>query len=179
MYPRPPDHAGQRRGKPVSSSFLPNIIGAHLLFERRGRVLLGLRPPDALFAANVWHVPAGHVERESVRACAVREAGEELGVIVEEPDLELVHTVHLLGADAEDAVPRLQLFFRAHQWRGEPRVMEPDRCVEWRWWPLHSLPDPTVEYTVAALEGIASGWSYTVSLPHSFVGMVGQRPARR
>lgn len=163
----------------MSSSFLPNIIGAHLLFERRGRVLLGLRPPDALFAANVWHVPAGHVERESVRACAVREAGEELGVIVEEPDLELVHTVHLLGADAEDAVPRLQLFFRAHQWRGEPRVMEPDRCVEWRWWPLHSLPDPTVEYTVAALEGIASGWSYTVSLPHSFVGMVGQRPARR
>ncbi|MDT0453129.1 NUDIX hydrolase [Streptomyces hesseae] len=161
-------------------SFLPNIVGAHLLFERRGHVLLGLRPPDALLAANVWHVPAGHVERESVRACAVREAGEELGVIVDEPDLELVHTVHLLDADAdaEDTVPRLQLFFRAHRWRGEPRVMEPDRCVEWRWWPLHALPDPTVEYTVAALEGIASGWSYTAMGWPAVPGAIGGRPPR-
>ncbi|MEV4443414.1 NUDIX domain-containing protein [Streptomyces sp. NPDC049577] len=140
-------------------SFLPNVLGAHLVFERDGHVLLGLRPPDALFAANVWHVPAGHVERESARACAVREAREELGVTVHEPDLELVHTVHLLGA--ENTVPRLQLFFRVHRWHGEPRVMEPDRCVKWQWWPLHTLPEPTVEYTVAALEGIAHGWPYT------------------
>ncbi|MFF4531611.1 NUDIX domain-containing protein [Streptomyces sp. NPDC001407] len=138
---------------------MPNIVGAHLMFERKGDVLLGLRPPDALFGANVWHVPAGHVERESVRACAVREAGEELGVAVAESDLELVHTVHLL--DADGAVPRLGLFFRVHQWEGEPRVMEPDRCVQWQWWPLRDLPDPTVEYTVAALEGIAQGWPYT------------------
>ncbi|MFI9307191.1 NUDIX hydrolase [Streptomyces triculaminicus] len=138
---------------------LPNIVGAHLLFERRGHVLLGLRPPDALFEANVWHAPAGHVERESVRACAVREADEELGITVAEPDLELVHTVHLLHAD--NSVPRLQLFFRVHRWQGEPQLMEPDRCVEWRWWPLHALPEPTVEYTVAALEGMANGWPYT------------------
>ncbi|MBO0654569.1 NUDIX domain-containing protein [Streptomyces triculaminicus] len=138
---------------------LPNTVGAHLLFERRGHVLLGLRPPDALFAANIWHVPAGHVERESVRACAVREADEELGITVAEPDLELVHTVHLLHAD--NSVPRLQLFFRVHRWQGEPQLMEPDRCVEWRWWPLHALPEPTVEYTVAALEGMANGWPYT------------------
>ncbi|MBZ6475422.1 NUDIX hydrolase [Streptomyces griseocarneus] len=148
-------------------SFLPNIVGAHLLFQRRGQVLLGLRPPDTLSATHVWHVPAGHVERESARACAVREAGEELGVIVAEPDLELVHTVHLLDTDAAatdanaHAVPRLQLFFRVHRWHGEPRLMEPGQCVKWQWWPLHALPDPTVEYTVAALEGIANGWPYT------------------
>ncbi|MCQ8774299.1 NUDIX hydrolase [Streptomyces telluris] len=142
-------------------SFQPNIVGAHLVFENKGHVLLGLRTPDALFAANVWHVPAGHVEWESARACAVREAEEELGITVAEPDLELVHAVHLLDAGDAEAVPRLQLFFRVHRWHGEPQLMEPDRCVEWRWWPLHALPEPTVEYTVAALEGIAHGWPYT------------------
>ncbi|MEU1820138.1 NUDIX domain-containing protein [Streptomyces roseifaciens] len=142
-------------------SFQPNVVGAHLVFEDKGHVLLGLRTPDALFAANVWHVPAGHVERESARACAVRGADEELGITVAEPDLELVHAVHLLDAGDAEAVPRLQLFFRVHRWHGEPQLKEPDRCVEWRWWPLHALPDPTVEYTVAALEGIAHGWPYT------------------
>ncbi|RLU82486.1 NUDIX hydrolase [Streptomyces griseocarneus] len=140
-------------------SIVRNIVGAHLVFERKGHVLLGLRPPDALFGANVWHVPAGHVELESARACAVREAGEELGVTVAEHELELVHTVHLL--DADDSVPRLQLFFRVHRWDGEPRLMEPERCVKWQWWPWHGLPDPTVEYTVAALEGIANSQPYT------------------
>ncbi|MEV4743270.1 NUDIX domain-containing protein [Streptomyces sp. NPDC049555] len=140
-------------------SFQPTIVGAHLYFERHGEVLLGLRPPDALFGAHAWHVPAGHVERESARACAVREAAEELGITVAEPDLELVHTVHLRGR--EGGLPRLQLFFRVHRWSGEPQLREPDRCVEWRWWPLRALPDPMVEYTVAALEGMAHGWPYT------------------
>ncbi|MEU5425882.1 NUDIX domain-containing protein [Streptomyces olivoreticuli] len=139
-----------------------NIIGAHLYFERDGHVLLGLRAPGAAFAGNVWHVPAGHVEHESVRACAVREAAEELGITVAARDLEMVHTVHVLdGVETGGGQPRLGVFFRVRRWDGEPKVMEPDRCVRWQWWPLCSLPNPTVPYTVAALEGIVNGWSYT------------------
>ncbi|MET9658720.1 NUDIX domain-containing protein [Streptomyces sp. NPDC006510] len=69
---------------------------------------------------------AGHVERESVRACLAREAYEEAGVVIEPADLTLVHTVHLLD-DHENAEPRIQLFFRAIQWSGEPEVREPDK----------------------------------------------------
>lgn len=102
---------------------------------------------------------AGHVERESARACVVREAAEEAGLRIEEDDLELVHTVHIL--DCPDSVPCLELFFHASRWAGEPRLLEPDRCTQWAWWPLDALPDPLVPYTRGAIEGIARGSAYT------------------
>ncbi|MGW7358386.1 NUDIX hydrolase [Streptomyces sp. NPDC054802] len=136
-----------------------NVIGAHLYLERDGHTLLGLRAPGVAYAPEHWHAPAGHVERESVRACVAREAGEEAGLVIAETDLTLVHTVHVL--DSEDAEPRLQLFFAAGRWEGEPRILEPDRCVRWTWWPLDALPDRTVPYTRAAIDGIRAGRSYT------------------
>ncbi|MFJ4465388.1 MULTISPECIES: NUDIX domain-containing protein [unclassified Streptomyces] len=137
-----------------------NVIGAHLFLERDGRTLLGLRHPGAAFAGGEWHALAGHVERESVRACLVREAYEEAGLVIEPADLTLVHTVHLLD-DHENAEPRIQLFFRATRWSGEPEVREPDTCMAWQWWPLDGLPDPMVRYTRAAIDGILTGTAYT------------------
>ncbi|GHB27937.1 hypothetical protein GCM10010377_17550 [Streptomyces viridiviolaceus] len=136
-----------------------NIIGGHLYLERDGTVLLGKRHPDSAYAPSTWHVPAGHCELEPVRRCVVREVAEETGIVVAEEDLTLVHTVHLL--DPVSPVPRMQLFFRPSRWRGEPRLLEPDRCLEWRWWPLDALPEPLVHYTRAALGAIARGETYS------------------
>ncbi|MEU9314980.1 NUDIX hydrolase [Streptomyces sp. NPDC048295] len=159
-YPAPPlpgspDDAGQGGAGAVK-----NVIGAHLFLERDGRTLLGRRHPDAEFAGGVWHALAGHVEWESVRACLVREAYEEAGIVVEPGDLTLVHTVHVLD-DRKGAEPRIQLFFRASRWFGEPEVREPDSCTAWQWWPLDGLPEPMVRYTRAAIDGILTGTAYT------------------
>ncbi|MEU3355134.1 NUDIX domain-containing protein [Streptomyces sp. NPDC037389] len=137
------------------------VIGAHLLFERDDRVLLGRRSPRSAFAPDTWHLPAGHVEGgESARRCAARESEEELGIAVREEDLQLVHVVHLLDSPG-DRVPRMQMFFRVGLWSGEPRLREPDRCSAWKWWPRLALPDPMVGYARVALEAIASGWPFT------------------
>jgi 8-oxo-dGTP diphosphatase len=136
-----------------------SILGVHMIFERGGRVLLGKRAPTAAFAPDTWHVPAGHVEDESARACAIREAAEELAVTVDDDGLELVHLVHL--RDPENNGPRVQLFFRVHRWKGEPINNETDRCTELAWWPTTALPTPLVDYTRAALAGIAHGRMYT------------------
>ncbi|WP_272898539.1 NUDIX domain-containing protein [Streptomyces sp. MOE7] len=65
--------------------------------ERDGAVLLGERGANAAFGAGEWHALAGHVEREAARACVVREAQEEAGLVLDAEDLTLIHTVHLLG----------------------------------------------------------------------------------
>ena len=35
-----------------------NVIGVHLVFERAGKVLLGLRSSTSAYAAGTWHLPA-------------------------------------------------------------------------------------------------------------------------
>jgi hypothetical protein len=79
--------------------------------------------------------------------------------VIAAEDVGFVHAVHLL--DAPGAQPRLQLVFRARQWQGERQVLEPDKCVSWGWWPVGALPEPTVAYTRAAIDGISHGRPYT------------------
>ncbi|MFH8342568.1 NUDIX domain-containing protein [Streptomyces sp. AM6-12] len=137
-----------------------HIVGVHLyLQDERGRVLLGLRHPDAAYAGDTWHFLAGHCEREAAVGCLVREAGEEAGLVIDPAGVELVHVVHLL--DPPTARPRIQLVFRARSWSGTPEVREPDRCAEWRWWPPESLPRQLVPYARTAIEGVLANRSYS------------------
>ncbi|MFJ8660294.1 NUDIX domain-containing protein [Streptomyces sp. NPDC093795] len=138
---------------------VPHIVGVHLYLERDGHVLLGRRHPDSAYAGNTWHVLAGHCEAESATACLVREAYEEAGLVIDPADLELVHTVHLVDRPGDQ--PRIGLFFRARHWEGTPELREPDKCVGWQWWSPKDLPEPTVPYTRAAIEGIQAGRPYT------------------
>ncbi|MEV7503195.1 NUDIX domain-containing protein [Streptomyces sp. NPDC093018] len=137
-----------------------HIVGVHLyLQDEHGRLLLGLRHPDAAFAADTWHFLAGHCEHEAAVNCLVREAEEEAGLLIDPAGVELVHVVHLL--DPPKARPRIQLVFRARTWSGSPEVLEPDRCAEWRWWRPEALPRQLVPYARTAIEGILAGRSYS------------------
>ncbi|MFD5514678.1 NUDIX domain-containing protein [Streptomyces sp. NPDC127066] len=137
-----------------------HIVGVHLhLQDEHGRILLGLRHPDSAFAPDTWHFLAGHCEREAAIACLIREAEEEAGLTIAPEDVELVHTVHLV--DSPTARLRIGLVFRARSWTGTPEVLEPDRCVEWRWWRPQDLPDAVVPYTRRAIDGILAGRPYS------------------
>ncbi|MFF3330583.1 NUDIX domain-containing protein [Streptomyces sp. NPDC002888] len=138
---------------------VPNVLGVHLYLERDGEVLLGLRHPDSAFAPLEHHFLAGHCEQESAVACLVREAQEEAGLVVDARDVDFAHAVHM--SHGPGTRPRLQLVFRARRWQGEPRVLEPDKCVGWDWWPADALPEPTVPYARAAIDGIRNGRLYT------------------
>ncbi|MFF8286817.1 NUDIX domain-containing protein [Streptomyces albus] len=156
----PRDSGRRRPAAPLPDGTALHVVGVHLyLQDERGRVLLGLRHPDAEFGANQWHLLAGHCMRESALACLCREAREEAGLTVDPAGAELVHLVHL--ADPPGAHPRMQLFFRAASWSGSPEVLEPDRCLAWRWWEPKDLPAETVPYTRLAIEGILAGRRYS------------------
>ncbi|GAA0612316.1 NUDIX hydrolase [Streptomyces crystallinus] len=137
-----------------------NGVGVHLhLEDAEGRVLLGLRHPDSKYAGDTWHYLAGRCEQESALSCLVREAWEEAGLIINPADVELAHVVHVV--DAPGSLPLMQLIFRARRWEGTPEVREPDKCLTWRWWPRHELPDRLVSYTRTAITAISEGRPYS------------------
>ncbi|MEV0533767.1 NUDIX domain-containing protein [Kitasatospora sp. NPDC050463] len=92
---------------------------------------------------------------ETVTRSMTREAEEELGILIAEEDLALVHTLHHL--DADDGRSRLQLFFRPARYDGQIRNAEPHKCEALRSWRLDQLPTDTVPYTVHALGEITRG----------------------
>ncbi|MGW3266378.1 NUDIX domain-containing protein [Streptomyces sp. NPDC001056] len=155
-----PPARGRRPRQDAPAGTELHIVGVHLyLQDEHDRILLGLRHPDAAYAGKTWHFLAGHCEREAAVGCLVREAEEEAGLLIDPAGVDLVHVVHLL--DPPTARPRVQLVFRARSFTGVPEVLEPDRCVEWRWWPPTDLPRELVPYARTAIEGILTGRAYS------------------
>ncbi|GAA1528410.1 NUDIX domain-containing protein [Nocardioides humi] len=118
-------------------------------------VLLQLRRHTGYMDGHWAAAAAGHVERgETAEAAARREALEEIAVA----DLDLVfatamqRTAHDLPIDE-----RIDFFFTARSWSGEPRIVEPAKCADLRWFPLSALPTPVVPHEAVVLAGLRSG----------------------
>ena len=52
---------------------------------------------------------------------------------------------------------RIDFFFTARSWSGEPRIVEPAKCAALDWFPLSALPDPVVPHELHVLHGIIDG----------------------
>jgi 8-oxo-dGTP pyrophosphatase MutT (NUDIX family) len=133
-------------------------------------VLLQLRQNTGYMDGRWAAAAAGHVERgETAYDAARREAHEELGI----DDLDLVFELTMQRTQRADPIDeRVDFFFTARSWRGEPQIVEPLKCAELRWWPLHGVPDGVVPHEARALASLGSGVPY---LTHGF----GSTPAWR
>ncbi len=133
------------------------VPAAYVLLLRDGQVLLQQRQNTGYMDGHWSCSAAGHVERgESVHAAAVREAYEELGVRIRQADLQPLCTVHRRQSE-RDGGQRVDFFFSASAWEGEPAVREPERNGGLRWASLSELPEPLVPVDAIALEMLRTG----------------------
>ncbi len=115
-------------------------------------VLLQLRQNTGYMDEHWAAAAAGHVEKgETAYDAARREAREEIGV--EDLDLTFVTSMQRTRS-AEPIDERIDFFFTAPRWSGEPRIVEPTKCAALRWFRLDALPDPVVPHELFALEGL-------------------------
>jgi 8-oxo-dGTP diphosphatase len=101
-----------------------------------------------------FSLPAGTLEpNETVRATAVREARDEVGIDLDPAALRHARLAHSRTAGND----RTGHFLVATHWSGEPRIREPDKHGELCRAPMSELPDRVIPYVRLALGVIAQG----------------------
>jgi 8-oxo-dGTP diphosphatase len=143
------------------------VPAAYVLLMRDGvtgpEVLLQLRRNTGFMDGHWAAAAAGHVEQgETAYDAARREAREELGIDEVALTFELTMQRTRGGEPIDE---RVDFFFSARTWTGEPRIMEPTKAADLRWCPLDALPDPVVPHELMALEHLGKGVPY---LTHGF-----------
>lgn len=149
-----------KRNKSIDQLFMSKrfqlISAVHLVLTQNDRVLL-LRRFQTGWMDGHYSMVAGHLDgQETMTQAMVREAKEEAGLIIDPKDLELVHMMHR-ASDSE----RIDVFFRASTWQGEPVNQEPHKCDALRWFDMHQLPQPMVPYIRDALVAIMQNQHYS------------------
>lgn len=86
-----------------------------------------------------WAIPGGKLEfGESIEHCASRECLEELGIEIQELKI-LGITNDIFTAEGRHYIT---IWIAANHKKGEPSIMEPEKCSEIGWFDLENLPKP-------------------------------------
>jgi 8-oxo-dGTP diphosphatase len=113
------------------------------------------------FMDGMWDFAgSGHVdENETARQAVVRECGEEIGIAVKVEDVSFAHVSHRLGRDGARAY--YDIYFLVRRYEGEPRIVEPHKCSEMRWFKVDGLPEDMIGIRREALEMYLEGVYYS------------------
>ena len=138
--------AAKERHKIVHGSCL-------VLLRNQGQEVLLQQHAATSYHPLHYGLISGHVEAgEFFTEAMAREALEEAGITVKPSDLSFVHCVHEKRESKKDEL--LCLFFAAETWQGEPKICEPTKCIDLRWFPIDQLPENTIPFMRYALEQI-------------------------
>ena len=109
------------------------------------------------FRDGMYSLVAGHIdEGENFREAMIREAEEEVGIELEENNLDTTTVMHRKSGDAV----YVDIFFVTEDWEGEPSNEEPEKCGDLKWVNRNDLPENTIDYVEKVVEEMEEGMEY-------------------
>lgn len=102
-------------------------VGVAVIIVKNNKILVGKR--KSFHGKGTWHPPGGHLEfGEKPEECVKREVKEETDIEIEHPEF-ITFTNDIFPYKKH----YITLWFIAKWKRGEAKVMEPEKCEEWKW----------------------------------------------
>jgi len=112
-------------------------VGVGVIVVKDGKVLLGKR--KGAHGEGTWAFPGGHLEFfETLEDCAKREVLEETGIEVRNLQ-KFTYTNDVFPIEQKHYIT---CFVKADYASGDVRVIEPDKCEEWKWFSWGEFPEP-------------------------------------
>ncbi|MBU1975390.1 MAG: NUDIX domain-containing protein [Nanoarchaeota archaeon] len=125
-------------------------VGVGVFVFKDGKFLLMHRKGS--HGSGTWCPPGGHLEGgEEPEECAKRETMEEIGVKIK----NLRRGPWTNDVFIEENKHYITLCIISDYDSGEPKIMEPDKCTEWRWVTWEDMPKPLFLPTLNLKK---SGW---------------------
>lgn len=119
----------------------------YLILLKNDKVLLSKRQNTA-WMDGFYSLVSGHVEAdETISEAMIREAKEEISILLEKSDLIPATVIHRKSDQVY-----YDFFFICSKWQGNIINAEPNLCSELTWFELNSLPENTLTYIKVAIE---------------------------
>lgn len=126
-----------------------------ILINEKSEVLL-LRRKGTSYGNGLYSLPGGKIEAgETAAEAVIREAREEIGVKVVQP--QLVHVIDRQGTQTEFYI----FVFKPTIVQGKPVNGEFDKCDDVSWFPIHKLPSNILPAHKQAIELILKNVLYS------------------
>lgn len=111
-------------------------VGVGVIIIKNSKVLFGHRVSP--HGEGTWCPPGGKLDyRETFEQCAKRETLEEAGIKIK--NCRIITATNDLFEDGQHFIT---VYMQADWQSGTPRVMEPDKVVDWQWVDWDKLPRP-------------------------------------
>ena len=137
-----------------------------IILQNKDKILLSKRCNTGYMDGKYSFV-SGHIKKNELMAQAlIREVYEEIGIVIKERDLRLVHIVSKIGSDKYN---RLDLFFTANKWIGTIANKEVDKSSRVAWFQKDKLPKLIVPYLVIVMDKIRKGITYSQLNDNDFI----------
>ena len=129
-----------------------------VMLKKDNKIVLTKRKKSG-WGKGEYALPGGGVDgNETIRTACAREVKEELGVIVKEEDLQVLHVMHGIG---KNDIETIGFFLQTEKWDVEPKNMEPNLHEFIDWYDLDNLPENIVSELKLVLEKISNNEIYS------------------
>ncbi|MDP2586928.1 MAG: NUDIX domain-containing protein [Candidatus Komeilibacteria bacterium] len=133
------------------------FVSVHILFLKDERILLSLR--KNISSDGLYGLVAGHLDKgETVTSAIIREAREEVDVVIEPEDIKIATVCH--SYNQKNGKEFIQFYVICNKWQGEFKNNEPEKCGELKFFPLKNLPENIVPYIKDAIDKTINGVKY-------------------
>lgn len=139
---------------------LPMYVG--IILQKNDEFFL-IQRRNTDWMSGYWNFPGGLVEKgESLVNAAIREASEEIGVVIKAADFKLVHVIHV-RKEEHNTQDIVGVYFLTQHWQGTAINNENDKIIDAQWFDKDNLPKSTTEHAQLALGGLLNNVFYSES----------------